>query len=199
MIKLFANKPTISIIMKVHLMINNVLNINEYSTFEEIDKSFYDNIIYINCHNHKLNNINFITLLPNLIKLVASKNNLTDIPNHDNLEYLDINTNKLNKLGHYPKLIKLFAFRNFINSLIISDKMEEIDISNNLLHYVHINKRNNLKKLIVSYNKLTDINKLYLMKKLEYIDFYENPIILPEFITKTVNSNKRLEPIKEII
>ena len=185
--------------MKVHLIINNILNINEYSNFEEIDKSLYDNIIYINCHNHKLNNINFITLLPNLIKLIASQNNLIDIPNHDNLEYLDINTNKLNKLGKYPKLIQLFAFRNFINSLIISDKMEEIDISNNLLNYVYINKRNNLRKFIVSYNKLTDINKLYLMKKLNYIDFYENPIILPEFIIKTVNNNKQLETIIENI
>ncbi len=131
----------------------------DYNNINEIEPYLYNDVIYINCHNHKLTNIEFITRFPNLKTLIASNNFLTCIPDHKNIQILDINTNKIRILGYYPKLIKLYAFNNLITSYNVPEMVFELDISNNRL--THLNFRIN------QIFSLFNINYNYLKKNKE--------------------------------
>jgi Leucine-rich repeat (LRR) protein len=140
--------------MRIKILINGIINTYEYDSIEEIDAAFYKDVIYINCNDHKLKNITFISRFPNLQTLIASNNKLTHIPSHNRIQILDVNTNKLRSLGIYPNLIKLYAFNNLINKYCAPSKLIELDISNNRLTELIINKRQILTHLNIEYNYL---------------------------------------------
>ncbi len=140
--------------MRIHIYSNNTLYMHDYNTIDEVNEFDYENVIYINCHNHKLSNVDFINKFPNLQRLIASNNYLTHIPDHNNIEILDINTNKIIRLGYYPKLIKLYAFNNLIKHYSIPITVIELDISNNKLTRLNVNKKQLFSLFNIKYNNL---------------------------------------------
>ncbi len=137
--------------IKLNIIIDKI-----YENIEDIDRLHYNNIIYINCHDHKLLDVDFINYFPNLKVLIASNNLLTEIPSHNKLEILDVNTNKIKKLGFFPKLLKLYAFNNLITQYNVPLSLFELDISNNRLIKLNYNKHQIFSLFCIKYNRFTD-------------------------------------------
>jgi hypothetical protein len=145
--------------MKIQIKLDDVLYIENYKSIDEINEEFYNNVIYINCDSHGLTNIEFINRFPNLKTLIASNNLLSDIPDHYNLEVLDVNTNKIKRLGFYPKLLKLFAFNNLIKHYNVPFTVYQLDLSNNKLRYLNLNKKQIFTLFNINYNNLMNNNR----------------------------------------
>jgi hypothetical protein len=145
--------------MKIKIKVDNVIYYDDYESFEEVDAEFYNNVIYINCNNHKLTNIEFINRFPNLKTLIASNNFLTHIPDHQNLEVLDVNTNKIRQLGYYPKLLKIFAFNNILTYYNVPFSVYQLDLSNNRLKYLNFNKKQIFSLFNIEYNNFKNETK----------------------------------------
>jgi hypothetical protein len=153
--------------MRIKVFINDITN--DYTNIDDIEPCFYDNVIYINCHDHKLKNIDFINKFPNLRILIASNNYLTYTPDHSKLEILDVNTNKITKLGVYPKLLKLYAFNNLLYEYSVPITVFELDLSNNKLRKLNYNKKQIFLLFSIKYNNLD----ILLSKKNKYNNLYE--------------------------
>ncbi len=132
----------------------NIIISGEYTNINEVEPYLYKDVIYINCHDHKLTSVEFITRFPNLKTLIASNNFLTSIPDHNKIQILDVNTNKLRQLGYYPKLIKLYAFNNLITNYNVPNMLFELDISNNRLSNLNFNKNQIFSLFNINYNYL---------------------------------------------
>ncbi len=137
--------------IKLNILIDKI-----YESIDEIDPMHYNNVCYINCHDHKLLNVDFINDFPNLKVLIASNNLLTYVPSHNNLEILDVNTNKVHKLGNYPKLLKLYAFNNLLTHYNVPLTLFELDLSNNRLTILNYNKKQIFSLFCINYNRLTN-------------------------------------------
>jgi hypothetical protein len=137
--------------IKLNILIDTI-----YENIEDIDILHYNNVVYINCHDHKLLNVDFINYFPNLKVLIASNNLLNEIPSHNNLEILDINTNKVKKLGNYPKILKLYAFNNLLTQYNVPLTLFELDLSNNKLIKLNYNRKQIFLLFNINYNKLDE-------------------------------------------
>ncbi len=145
--------------MKIKIKVNNVIYIDDYESLYEIDEEFYNNVIYINCHNHKLTNVEFINRFPNLKTLIASNNLLTYVPDHANLEVLDVNTNKIRQLGYFPKLLKLYAFNNLMTSYNVPFSVFQLDLSNNKITHLNFNRKQIFSLFNINYNNIKSDKK----------------------------------------
>ncbi len=153
--------------MKIKIQVDNILYYDEYESVDEVEEEFYKNVIYINCNNHKLTNIEFINRFPNLKTLIASNNLLTYVPDHANIEVLDVNTNKIRQLGYFPKLLKLYAFNNIMTDYNVPFSVYQLDLSNNRLKYLNFNKKQIFSLFNIKYNNFKTETKHIDFKKPE--------------------------------
>ena len=160
--------------MRVKFLNGDITNIEDFESIDNIDPNLYNDVIYINCHGHKLTNVEFIIRFPNLKTLIASNNSLSYVPNHNKLEILDINTNKIRQLGLYPKLLKLYAFNNLITKYNVPITVYELDISNNRLVKLNYNKKQLFTLFNIKYNNLNSKTET------KYNCLYENLQIIYE-------------------
>jgi hypothetical protein len=198
----------------ISIHINNTDN--DYITFssiEEIPKEYYKDIVYLNCYNSNIYNIDFIKEMPNLIKLIASNNFIKELPQHDKLEYIDINTNQINIVPYFPNIKQLHIHFNNINKFPYLSTLEILDISNNFLIELQVpyniiklycndnnitklsfNKlsfkhiiEDRLTELNISYNKITNINFIFNFKNIQSF-LYNNNIIdfIPPYIERYI-------------
>ncbi len=144
--------------MRIKFLSGDITNTEEYESIDDIEPCFYDNVIYINCHEHKLTSLEFINRFPNLRTLIASNNLLTYVPGHNKLEILDVNSNKIRNLGLYPNLLKLYAFNNLITQYNVPFKVFELDLSNNRLIKLNFNKKQIFTLFSIKYNNLNSKN-----------------------------------------
>ena len=187
------------------LIIQLIDNTNyEYDFYRNIPNNLYPLIKGLKCNNSSLDDIDFISLFPNLKKINASNNKIKIIPIVSNIEELEIYDNELIELPPLPNLKKLYAFNNKLKSLSFYPKLEIVDISHNNISNVlfgeNINKvdisynklvniefhnSNNIIELDCSNNLLKDINFMHGLYKLNNIYFENNPIeVLPVHIIR---------------
>ena len=191
------------------LIIQLIDNTNyEYDFYRNIPNNLYPLIKGLKCNNSSLDDIDFISLFPNLKKINASNNKIKIIPIVSNIEELDIYNNELIELPPLPNLKKLYAFNNKLKSISLYPKLEIIDISHNnisnILFGENINKvdisynqlvnieflrnnisNNNIIEIDCSNNLLKDINFMHGLHKLNNINFENNPIeVLPIHIIR---------------
>lgn len=175
----------------------------EFNFYRTIPTHMYPNIRELKCNNCDLDDIDFISLFPNLKKINASNNKIKTIPIVSNIEELDIYNNQLIELPPLINLKKLYAFNNKLIYLPLYPKLEIIDVSHNniitLLFGENINKidisynqiidiefqGNNVIDLNCSYNYLQNINFIHGLNKINNINYEYNPIkILPIHIIR---------------
>lgn len=191
-------------------MTSNIISIQlidntnyEYDSYRNIPSDLYSLIIMLKCNNCNLDNIDFISLFPNLKKINASNNKITMIPIVTSIEELEIYDNELIELPPLPNLKKLYAFNNKLKSISLYPKLEILDVSHNNISKIllgeNINKvdisynqliniefqGNDVLDLDCSYNLLTDINFIHGLNKINNIYFEYNPLeILPIHIIR---------------
>ena len=200
--------------MPLSIVLNdNTTNI--YTNFIDIPKDIYTSIISLKCNDCNLDNIDFISNLPNLIKLNASSNNIKTIPLMDKLIELEIYNNKLEKIPYLTNLKILYAFKNNLMHLPILPSLVTLDVSNNNLSKIILDRRiekvfvgyNNLSSLILNGNNakiiecnnnlLSNIDFIFGLNKLEILKYEENPIKnLPSYIRRSlpgyiINTNSK--------
>ncbi len=181
-------------------------NLIFYYSIDEIPANDLEYIWYLSCHNENINNIDFITNIPNLKELDASSNNITTMPIHDSLEIIDISYNqidilptlasaidinasfnKIKLLYGLPKIKKLNISNNLLNNILLENSLIELNCSNNMINKIIFNnKHNNLEKLDCSYNRLNNINFVFLL------DFLTDVIYNNNMITYVAPHIKRL-------
>jgi hypothetical protein len=187
----------------------------EYYYYNDIPKELYPQIEKLNCHNCNLDNIDFIAFFFNLKHLIANNNIITHIPLVNSIEILEIYNNKITELPIMPNLLKLFASNNDLSKIPYFENLEVLDVSHNNLTNLICNKK--LKYLYAQYNKLksiefkgnelikidvyanllTNINFIFDMIHLNIISYNYNPIkYMPIYILRLFNKST---PIKKEI
>lgn len=179
-----------------------------YDIFSDIPIDDYEYIWFLSCKNSNYDNIDFIKFLPNLKDLDASYNNIMVMPFHESLENVNIRNNKLDRLptlpyvinldasynmikmiNHFPRIKKLNISNNLLCSLTIEPNMIELDCSYNIITNIICDSADiyyKLEKLNIKYNKLNNINFIYLLNNLISYDYSNN------IITYTAPHIKRL-------
>ena len=175
----------------------------EYDSYKNIPYDINPLIVSLKCNNCELDNIDFISLFPNLKKINASNNKITMIPIISNIEELEIYYNELIELPPLPNLKKLYAFNNKLKSIPLYPKLEIIDVSNNNISKILLGENintvdisynqltniefqgNDVLELDCSNNLLTDVNFIHGLNKINNIYFEYNPLeILPIHIIR---------------
>ncbi len=187
----------------------NIPEVIHFSSIEEIPKEYYNSIVYLNCYNCNINNIDFIKDMPNLIKLIASNNYIKDLPYHDKLEYVDINTNQISVIPEFPNIKELYIFANNIINFPYLSTLEILDISNNFLKELKVPYNiiklycnyNNITKLVfikntmddrlvelnISNNQIANINFIFNFKKIQSFIYDNNNIdYIPPYIERYI-------------
>ena len=180
----------------------------EYDSYKNIPYDINPLIVSLKCNNCELDNIDFISLFPNLKKINASNNKITMIPIVTNIEELEIYDNELIELPPLPNLKKLYAFNNKLKSIPIYPNLEIIDVSHNnistislgeKIKYIYIGynklvkiefdiKNNNIEEIECNNNLLKDINFIVRLNKLTKFNYSDNPIkIIPIHIQRIIH------------
>jgi len=183
----------------------------EYKSIQYIDLSnnnlgdfqllaTFDHLTYLNISNNKIKHINYLAeedKLPNLIKLEAQNNKITELPifKAPKLQYLDVSGNMISKYerieGGHPSLTVFRASQNKFKSLFFFKDMPK-------LREIHLNENN--VTAINDYENIPELRVLCLKKnKIEKID--EELPELPNLARLNLRGNKitNKEYIKKLV
>ena len=100
----------------------NIPEVIHFSSIEEIPKEYYNSIVYLNCYNCNINNIDFIKEMPNLIKLIASNNYIKDLKPSYCMPFAGTYflSGKLTKLNLFRGVPTRFEAKEFLKKNLIS-------------------------------------------------------------------------------
>ena len=166
-----------------------------YDKFDSIPIDDLEYIWYLSCSNDNYTNIDFINNIPNLMELDASNNKIKIIPSHDSIQILNINYNELTELptlinaininasfnklqfiNPLPKIKKLDISNNLLNKIIIEPSLININCSHNIIKIIFCNNKwdYNLETIDCSYNRLNNINFMFILDNLSEIIYNNN-------------------------
>jgi Leucine-rich repeat (LRR) protein len=205
--------------------LNELLNENEFTKEAILDLSriyldelpekckTYTWVTKLDVKTVQLKNLN--NLPPNLIELIASTNDITEISENqlpaslkilhiknnkisgevkylpENLEILDITGNKITKISNIPsKLKRLIAAENDIVEMpVCPDCTEHINLAKNEIIIIN-NLPAKLTELIIPYNNLIDFdeNTFSKVEKLRLLIAHHNKITIVKYIPDTVTN-----------
>ena len=193
-----------------------------YQLFLNIPDKYLSNfsnlkILYID--GNKLTNLPSPDLMPNITKITASINCLTEIPYYSSLKFLDISKNKILNIDNYnnsdleyldvsynkninidislPKCTKLFINDICLEKLNFDNypKIEILDCENNNLEKIETNKICNLLEINLNNNKLTNIPDF---PQIQYLSINNNMLIEICNYPQLTNLNIENNNIKKI-
>ncbi len=167
-----------------------------YNSFNEIPEDDLEYIWYLDCHNENITNIDFIMNIPNLKELDASNNLITTMPVHESLEIIniknnqidilptlssaidiDISFNKIKLLYGLPNIKKLNISNNLLINILLEPSLIELNCSYNYINKIICDKKYyNVEKIDCSYNRLNNINFIFILNFLTEI-IYNNNLI----------------------
>jgi Leucine-rich repeat (LRR) protein len=167
-----------------------------YNNFGEIPEDDLEFIWYLSCRDENMTDIDFIMNIPNLKELDASYNSITTMPIHKSLEIvniknnkidilptlisaidIDISFNKVKLLYGLPNIKKLNISNNLLTSIVLEPSLIELNCSyNNINKFSCNNKYYCIEKIDCSFNRITNINFIFILDFLVEI-IYNNNLI----------------------
>lgn len=183
--------------------------IGEYRTVQQIDLGnnqlgdvqqllTFEHLVYLNISNNKIKHVNFLAeedKLPNLQRLEAQNNKITDMPllKAPKLQYLDLSGNAIAKYdrieGGHPSLTVFKANQNKFKSLFMfkdMPKLREIHLRENVITMMHdYENLPELRVLDLRQNKLEKLEEeLPELRSLTKLDLSGNKLANKEYLKK---------------
>jgi Leucine-rich repeat (LRR) protein len=156
------------------------ISINKINKLKKMPKK----LIEFTCFDNKIEDISNISVCANLKTLFISNNLITSLDflnNHQNLEILMANNNKISDIPqNIIKIRKIHIRNNNITKIKSYNNLIYLDCQNNNLEYIA--PMNNLRDLILSDN--TQIEDIPVFKSLKYLEILNTNISKIKYMNK---------------